>query len=185
MLRRIPARASTDRQTNRLEEAAGDASSGSEGPKVPLFQRKKARTQVPRTAGRGTRPQDRQARCKGAAPAGKDVAGNATQPNNRRRTAKQAEKRAARAAQQAVKVGGQGNSQYRKNLYRGSQEPCGCVGRGRRACTVYCSAHLLGALVAGSAFGIFFSSGRPGKGMTLKQAVQTLNEEYSPEAQRD
>lgn len=34
------------------------------------------------------------------------------------------------------------------------------------------------ALVAGSAFGIFFSSEPTGKGMTLKQAVQTLNEEY-------
>ena len=34
------------------------------------------------------------------------------------------------------------------------------------------------ALVAGSAFGIFFSSESTGKGITLKQAVQTLNEEY-------
>ena len=34
------------------------------------------------------------------------------------------------------------------------------------------------ALVAGSAFGIFLSAEPTGKGMTLKQAVQTLNEEY-------
>ena len=34
------------------------------------------------------------------------------------------------------------------------------------------------ALVAGSAFGIFFSAEPTGKGMTLKQAVQVLNTEY-------
>ncbi|MGI6182434.1 MAG: hypothetical protein ACOYIE_10225, partial [Agathobaculum sp.] len=34
------------------------------------------------------------------------------------------------------------------------------------------------ALVAGSAFGIFFSTEPTGKGMTLKQAVQGLNTEY-------
>lgn len=34
------------------------------------------------------------------------------------------------------------------------------------------------ALVAGFAFGIFFSAEPTGKGITLKQAEQTLNTEY-------
>lgn len=125
-------------------EAAGQCTWRSERPAGALFQGKK-HMQVPRTAGRGTCPQDGQARCKGRPPAGKDAAGN---PRSQAtggahgETGGTAGKAGGESCTTSGKVGGQGDSQYRKSLYRGSQKPCGCIGCGRRACTVYCSAHL-------------------------------------------
>lgn len=187
MLRRIPARANADRQANRLEKQRGECTWRSEHPAGALFQGKK-HMQVPRTAGRGTCPQDGQARCKGRPPAGKDAAGN---PRSQAtggahgETGGTAGKAGGESCTTSGKVGGQGDSQYRKSLYRGSQKPCGCIGCGRRACTVYCSTHLFDC--AGGGFRIryllFVRTDREGDDDEAGSA--DVERRILPEAQRD
>ena len=96
-------------------------------------------------------------------------------------TAKQAAqraKRAARVAQQAVKSAGRAIANTARAVSRQSKTFVAVLAAGGGLALFIVLLICVIALVAGSAFGIFFSSEPTGKGMTLKQAVQILNEEY-------
>ena len=136
--------------------------------------------QVPRTAGRGTCPQDGQARCKGRPPAGKDAAGN---PRSQATGGAHGETggtagKAARLPKQAVKSAGRAIPNTARACIAAVKNLVAVLAAGGGLALFIVLLICLIALVAGSAFGIFFSSEPTGKGMTMKQGVQMLNEEY-------
>lgn len=96
-------------------------------------------------------------------------------------TAKQAAqraKRAARAAQQTAKSAGRAIANTARACIAAVKNLVAALAAGGGLALFIVLLICLIALVAGSAFGIFFSSEPTGKGMTMKQGVQMLNEEY-------
>lgn len=97
------------------------------------------------------------------------------------RAAKQAARRAkqiARAAQKTARAAGRALANTAKACSAAAKSLAAALAAGGGIALCIVLLICLIALVAGSAFGIFFSAEPTGKGMTLKQAVQTLNEEY-------
>lgn len=177
MLRRIPARANADRQANRLEKQRGNASSGQKAPQARSFKEKSTRkfhaqqgeAHVLKTGRPAVKAARQPVKTSQAIHAAKQQAAH---------TAKQAEKRAARAAQQAVKSAGRAIANTARTCIAAVKNLVAALAAGGGLALFIVLLICLIALVAGSAFGVFFSSEPTGKGMTLKQAVQTLNEEY-------
>lgn len=97
------------------------------------------------------------------------------------RAAKQAAqraKRAAGAAKKAARAAGRALVNTVKGCIAAIKSLVAAVAAGGGLALFIVLLVCLIAFVAGSAFGIFFSAEPTGKGMTLKQAVQMLNEEY-------
>ena len=97
------------------------------------------------------------------------------------RTAKQAARRtkqAARVALKTARTAGRALSNTAKACIAAAKSIVAALAAGGGIALCIVLLICLIALVAGSAFGVFFSTEPTGKGMTLKQAVQTLNEEY-------
>ena len=97
------------------------------------------------------------------------------------RAAKQAAqrtKRAAGAAKKAARAAGRALVNTVKGCIAAIKSLAAAVAAGGGLALFIVLLVCLTAFVAGSAFGIFFSAEPIGKGMTLKQAVQMLNEEY-------
>lgn len=97
----------------------GARSQRTERPAGALFQGEK-HAEAPRTAGRGTRPQDGQARCKGRTPAGKDNACGPMRPPGKtpaRRNRRHSGRRRRRGREENSKGGRPGAGQHRKSLY--------------------------------------------------------------------
>ena len=87
-------------------------------------------------------------------------------------------KKAARVAQKTARTAGRALANTAKACIAAVKSLVAALAAGGGVVLFIVLLICLIALVAGSAFGIFFSSEPTGKGMTLKQAVQTLNEEY-------
>lgn len=87
-------------------------------------------------------------------------------------------KQAARAAQKAAKVTGRALVSTTKACIAAAKSLVAALAAGGGLALCIVLFICLIAFVAGSAFGIFFSTEPTGKGMTLKQAVQVLNTEY-------
>ncbi|WP_243134226.1 M23 family metallopeptidase [Ruthenibacterium lactatiformans] len=97
------------------------------------------------------------------------------------RAAKQAAQRAkqaARVAQKTARTAGRALVNTVKGCIAAIKSLAAAVAAGGGLALFIVLLICLIALVAGSAFGIFFSAEPTGKGIALKQAVQTLNEEY-------
>lgn len=97
------------------------------------------------------------------------------------RRAKQAAQRARQAAQTAAKAGkaaGKALVNTAKACIAAAKSLAAALAAGGGIALLIVLLICLIAFVAGSAFGIFFSVEPTGKGMTLKEAVQTLNTEY-------
>lgn len=97
------------------------------------------------------------------------------------RRAKQTAQRARQAAQTAAKAGkaaGKALVNTAKACIAAAKSLAAALAAGGGIALLIVLLICLIALVAGSAFGIFFSVEPTGKGMTLKEAVQTLNTEY-------
>ena len=97
------------------------------------------------------------------------------------RAAKQAAQRAkqaARAAQKTARAAERALANTAKACIAAAKSLAAVLAAGGGVSLCIVLLICLIALVAGSAFGIFFSAEPTGKGMTLKQAVQMLNEEY-------
>lgn len=180
MLCRVPGRKAADRRVHRLGDRQEHAASGHGG--LPTRQFKEKSPDRPRT----------QQSAAHSPKAGKPTVKAERQLIKTVRTAHSAKKQTGRAARQAV--------QRAKKATLTAKKTARAAGRvlvnTAKACIAAVKSLVaalaagggfvlfivllicLIALVAGSAFGIFLSAEPTGKGMTLKQAVQTLNEEY-------
>ena len=97
------------------------------------------------------------------------------------RRAKQAAQRARQAAKTAAKAGKAASKvlvNTAKACIAAAKSLAAALAAGGGTALLIILLICLIVLVAGSAFGIFFSAESTGKGMTLKKAVQTLNTEY-------
>ena len=180
MLCRAPGRKAADRRAHRLEKQREHTASGHGGPSARQLKEKspgRPRTQQGAAhgskAGKPTVKAERQpVKTPQAIHAAKQQAAH---------TAKQAAqraKRAARVAQQAVKSAGRAIANTARACIAAVKNLVAVLAAGGGLALFIVLLICVIALVAGSAFGIFFSSEPTGKGMTLKQAVQILNEEY-------
>ena len=180
MFRRIPARANAGRRADRLEKQRGNAPNGQNVPQARSFKEKSTRkfhaqqgeAHVLKTGSPAVKAARQPVKTPQAIHAAKQQAAH---------TAKQAAqraKRAARAAQQAVKSAGRAIANTARACIAAVKNLVAALAAGGGLALCIVLLICLVSLVAGSAFGIFFSSEPTGKGMTLKQAVQTLNEEY-------
>lgn len=180
MLCRAPGRKAAARRAHRLGGQQEHAFSGHGGP--PARQLKEKSPGRPRTqqgAAHGPR-------------AGKPTVKAERQPVKTPRAihaatrqtacaAKQAARRAkqaARVAQKTARAAGRALANTAKACIAAAKSLAAALAAGGGVSLCIVLLICLIALVAGSAFGIFFSAEPTGKGMTLKQAVQTLNEEY-------
>ena len=180
MLRRIPARANAGRRANRLEKQRGNAPGGQNAPQARSFKEKstckfhaqQGEAHVLKTGRPAVKAARQPVKTPQAIHAAKQQAAH---------TAKQAAqraKRAARAAQQTAKSAGRTIANIARTCIAAVKNLVAALAAGGGLALFIVLLICLIALVAGSAFGIFFSSEPTGKGMTMKQAVQTLNEEY-------
>lgn len=180
MLRRIPARANADRQANRLEKQRGNAPGGQNTPQARSFKEKSTRklhaqqgeAHILKTGRPAVKAARQPVKTPQAIHAAKQQAAH---------TAKQAAqraKRAARAAQQTAKSAGRAIANTARACIAAVKNLVAALAAGGGLALFIVLLICLIALVAGSAFGIFFSSEPTGKGMTMKQGVQMLNEEY-------
>ena len=180
MLRRIPARANADRQANRLEKQRGNAPGGQNAPQARSFKEKSTRklhaqqgeAHVLKTGRPAVKAVRQPVKTPQAIHAAKQQAAH---------TAKQAARRAkqaARVAQKTARVAERALANTAKACIAAAKSLVAALAAGSGFALCIVLLICLIALVAGSAFGIFFSAEPTGKGMTLKQAVQTLNEEY-------
>lgn len=180
MLCRAPGRKAAARRAHRLGDQQEYAASGHGGPPTRRFKEKspgRPRTQQgtahdPR-AGKPTVKAERQ-------PV-KTPRAIHTATRQTARAAKQAARRAkqaARVAQKTARVAERALANTAKACIAAAKSLVAALAAGSGFALCIALLICLIALVAGSAFGIFFSAEPTGKGMTLKQAVQTLNEEY-------
>lgn len=180
MLCRAPGRKAAARRAHRLGDQQEHAFSGHGGP--PARQLKEKSPGRPRTqqgAAHGPR-------------AGKPAVKAERQPvktpreihtaiQQTARAAKQAAQRAkqaAKVAQKTARTAGRALANTAKACIAAAKSLAVALAAGGGVSLCIVLLICLIALVAGSAFGIFFSAEPTGKGITLKQAVQTLNEEY-------
>ena len=180
MLCRAPGRKAAARRAHRLGDQQEYAASGHGGPPTRRFKEKspgRPRTQQGTThdprAGKPTVKAERQ-------PV-KTPRAIHTATRQTARAAKQAARRAkqaARAAQKTARTAGRALANTAKACIAAAKSLAAALAAGGGVSLCIVLLICLIALVAGSAFGIFFSAEPTGKGMTLKQAVQTLNEEY-------
>ena len=180
MLCRAPGRKAADRRAHRLEKQREHTASGHGGPSARQLKEKSPGT--PRTqqgaahgprAGKSTVKAERQ-------PVKTPWATHAA-TRQTARTAKQAARRtkqAARVALKTARTAGRALSNTAKACIAAAKSIVAALAAGGGIALCIVLLICLIALVAGSAFGVFFSTEPTGKGMTLKQAVQTLNEEY-------
>lgn len=180
MLCRVPGRKAADRRAHRLGNQQEHAASGHGG--LPTRRFKEKSPGRPRTQ-QGTAHDPR---------AGKPTVKAERQPvktpraihaatRQTARAAKQAARRAkqaARVAQKTARVAERALANTAKACIAAAKSLVAALAAGSGFALCIVLLICLIALVAGSAFGIFFSAEPTGKGMTLKQAVQTLNEEY-------
>ena len=180
MLCRVPGRKAADRRAHRLGNQQDHAASGHGGLPARRFKEKspgRPRTQQGTThgprAGKPTVKAERQLikTVQTAHSAKKQAARAAKQ-------AAQRAKQAARVAQKTARAAGRALANTAKACMAAVKSLVAALAAGGGVSLCIVLLICLIALVAGSAFGIFFSSEPTGKGMTLKQAVQTLNEEY-------
>ena len=176
MLRRIPARANAGRRANRLEKQRGNAPGGQNAPQARSFKEKstckfhaqQGEAHVLKTGRPAVKAARQPVKTPQAIHAAKQQAAH---------TAKQAAqraKRAARVAQQAVKSAGRAIANTARACIAAVKNLVAVLAAGGGLALFIVLLICVIALVAGSAFGIFFSSEPTGKGMTLKQAVQIL-----------
>ena len=180
MLCRAPGRKAADRRAHRLGDQQEHAAGGHGGPPARRFKEKSpGRPRTQQGAAHGPR-------------AGKPTVKAERQPvktpwaihaatRQTARAAKQAARRAkqaARAAQKTARAAGRALANTAKACSAAAKNIVAALAAGGGIALCIVLLICLIALVAGSAFGIFFSAEPTGKGMTLKQAVQTLNEEY-------
>jgi len=180
MLCRAPGRKAAARRVHRLGDQQEHVASGHGGPPTRRFKEKNPGR--PRTQ-QGTAHDPR---------AGKPTVKAERQPvktpreihtatRQTARAAKQAARRAkqaARAAQKTARAAERALANTAKACIAAAKSLAAALAAGGGVSLCIVLLICLIALVAGSAFGIFFSAEPTGKGMTLKQAVQTLNEEY-------
>ena len=180
----LPARM-PDRQANRLEKQRGNAPGGQNARRRTLFKGKSTRKFH---AQRGeARPQD------GSGPAVK-AARQPVKTPQAIRTTKQQAAHAAKTGSRAGKAGGRLLHNKRRQSRRGRtianiirtciaavKNLVAALAAGGGLTLFVVLLICLIALVAGSAFGIFFFVEPTGKGMTMKQAVQTLERRILPE----
>ena len=180
MLCRAPGRKAAARRAHRLGDQQEHAFSGHGGP--PARQLKEKSPGRPRTQqGAAHGPRVGKPTVKAERQPVKTPRAIHTATRQTARAAKQAARRAKQAARVAQKT-----ARVAELVLANTAKACSAAaknivaalaaGGGIALCIVLLICLI--ALVAGSAFGIFFSAEPTGKGMTLKQAVQTLNEEY-------
>lgn len=180
MLCRAPGRKAAARRAHRLGDQQEHAFSGHGGPPArQLKEKSPGRPHTQQGAAHGPR-------------AGKPAVKAERQPvktpreihtaiQQTARAAKQAAQRAkqaARVAQKTARTAGRALANTAKACSAAAKNIVAALAAGGGIALCIVLLICLIALVAGSAFGIFFSAEPTGKGMTLKQAVQTLNEEY-------
>lgn len=180
MLCRAPGRKAADRRAHRLGGQQEHAAGGHGGPPARRFKEKSpGRPRTQQGAAHGPR-------------AGKPTVKAERQPvktpwaihaatRQTARAAKQAARRAkqaARVAQKTARAAGRALANTAKACSAAAKNIVAALAAGGGIALCIVLLICLIALVTGSAFGIFFSAEPTGKGMTLKQAVQTLNEEY-------
>ncbi len=177
MLCRAPGRKAAARRAHRLGGQQEHAASGHGGPPARQFKEKSpGRPRTQQGAAHGSKAGIKAERQPVKAPRAIHTATQQTA-----RAAKQAAqrtKKAARATKKTAKAAGRALANTAKACIAAAKSLAALLtaGGGFALCIVLLICLI--ELVAGSAFGIFFSSEPTGKGMTMKQAVQTLNEEY-------
>lgn len=177
MLCRAPGRKATARRARRLGNQREHTASGHGGPLAcQLKEKSPGRPRTQQGAAHGSKAGIKAERQPVKTPRAIHTATRQTA-----RAAKQATQRAkqaARVAQKTARASERALANTAKACIAAAKSLVAALaaGSGFALCIVLLSCLI--ALVAGSAFGIFFSAEPTGKGMTLKQAVQTLNEEY-------
>ena len=180
MLRRIPAHANADRQANRLEKQRVNAPGGQNTPQARSFKEKSTRKLHAQQGEAHVLKTDRPAVKAARQPVKTPQAIHAAkqQATHTAKQAAQRAKRAARAAQQTAKSAGRAIANTARACIAAVKNLVAALAAGGGLALFIVLLICLIELVAGSAFGIFFSSEPTGKGMTMKQGVQMLNEEY-------
>ena len=178
MLRRIPARANAGGRANRLEKQRGNGPGAHNIPRARSFKEKIRKLHAQQGGAHGLktgRPAVKAARQPVKTPQAIH-----TGRQQAARTAKQAAQRAkaAGAAKKTAVAAGRALANTAGACITAAKSLVAALAAGGGLALFLVLLVCLIALVAGSAFGIFFSSESTGKGITLKQAVQTLNEEY-------
>jgi len=180
MLCRALGRKAADRRAHRLEKQREHTASGHGGPSARQLKEKSPGT--PRTQqGAAHGPRAGKPAVKAERQPVKTPREIHTATRQTARAAKQAAQRAkqaARAAQKTARTAGRALANTAKACIAAAKSLAAALAAGGGVSLCIVLLICLIALVAGSAFGIFFSAEPTGKGMTLKQAVQTLNEEY-------
>lgn len=180
MLCRIPVRANADRQANRLEKQRGNAPGGQNAPRARSIKGKSTRkphaqrgeAHVLKTGRPAVKAARQPVKTPQAIHAAKQQAAHTA------KHAAQRAQRAAGAAKKAARAAGRALVNTARACIAAVKSLVAALAAGGGFVLFIVLLICLIALVAGSAFGIFFSSEPTGKGVTLKQAVQTLNEEY-------
>lgn len=180
MLCQISARANAGRRANRLEKQRGNAPGGQSAPQTRSFKEKSTRKLRAHQGGvhglKTGRPAVKAARQPVKTPQAIHAAKQ--QASHTAKQAAQRAKRAAEAAKEAARAAGRALVNTARACIAIVKSLVAALAAGGGLALFIVLLICLVALVTGSAFGIFFSSEPTGKGMTLKQAVQTLNEEY-------
>ena len=180
MLCRAPGRKAAARRAHRLGDQQEYAASGHGGPPTRRFKEKSpGRPRTQQGAAHG--PRVGKPTVKAERQPVKTPRAIHTATRQTARAAKQAARRAkqaARVAQKTARTAGRALANTAKACSAAAKNIVAALAAGSGFALCIVLLICLIALVAGSAFGIFFSAEPTGKGMTLKQAVQTLNEEY-------
>lgn len=177
MLCRAPGRKAAARRAHRLGDQQEHTAGGHGGP--PARQLKEKSPGRPRTqqgAAHGSKAGIKAERQPVKTP--REIHTATRQTARAAKQAAQRAKQAARVAQKTARAAGRALANTAKACIAAVKSLAAALAAGSGFALCIVLLICLIALVAGSAFGIFFSTEPTGKGMTLKQAVQTLNEEY-------
>lgn len=175
-LRRAPTRAARRMRTSR-ERTTRDAGVRLGGPDGRVKEKDPSRLRA-QARGEARTPRAGKPAVKAAPQSGRPAHAAAKRSAQAAKQAAQRAVQAARAAHRTARAAGRALASTAKACIAALKSLVSALAAGGGAALVIILLICFIALVAGSAFGIFFSAEPTGKGMTLQQAVQTLNAEY-------